>query len=338
MAEQMSNEAIESALESAFSDTPVERPVKESTRAPEPDEVPALEAQEGGDDASDEQPEADGEDAAPAEDAEAAEAKAAPEPEFEIEVNGSREIVRGNDAIKELLQKGRDYSIKTEQLARARDSLIAQAQQQQAVMQFNQAASDVMAELRALDSQLEQYNKIDWAAAFDSDPFQALKLKEQRDQLRETRNNKQQEFQAKREQFAQGMTQIAQQRLASENAAVLAKVREWRDSETRSKEQQEIAKSLMSVGFNQAEIDGLVDHRMLLVARKAMLFDRLQSNKAAKVQQARAAPPVVKPGAAPDKGKAESRDFIKEVRKAGRQGNHRAQEALAEKAFGRVFK
>lgn len=335
MAEQISSDAIESALENAFSDTPVERPAKESTRAPEPDEVVEAAAD---DEAADETEVAEGDEAEDGEEAPAVEAAPPPEPEFEIEVNGSREIVRGNDAIKELLQKGRDYSQKTEQLARARETVIAQAQQQQIAAQFHQVANDAITEIRALDSQLEQYNAIDWSAAFDSDPFQALKLKEQRDQLREKRNVKHQEFQMKREQFAQGMTQVAQQRLASENAAVLAKLSEWRNSETRSKEQREIAKSLESAGFNQAEIDGLVDHRMLIVARKAMLFDRLQSNKAAKVQQARAAPPVIKPGAAPDKGKAESRDFLKDVRKAGRQGNHRAQEMLAEKAFARVFK
>ena len=330
MAEPISEQSVESALESAFGN------------APAPQKVPAKEAAPAQDAPVDE-PAAE---AAPVEEAEAepveaAEAEAAPEPEpeFEIEVNGARELVRGKDQIRELLQKGRDYSQKTEAVARARDSIIAQAQQQAMAAQFQGQAWEDITAIRALDSRLDEYNKVDWATAFDTDPFNALKLKEQRDQLREQRNAKVAEFQAKRQQFEAGQAQAAQQRLAAEQSALLNKLPEWRNTEQATKEQREIANTLaQSYGFNEAEIAGLVDHRMVMVARDAMKYRMLQANKTAKVQQVRTAPPVIKPGAQQDKVKVEARSDLKQFREAGRKGEHRTQEQLLEKMLGRAFK
>ena len=330
MAEPISEQSVESALESAFGN------------APAPQKVPAKEAAPAQDAPVDE-PAAE---AAPAEEAEAEPVEAAeaepapePEPEFEIEVNGARELVRGKDQIRELLQKGRDYSQKTEAVARARDSVIAQAQQQAMAAQFQAQAWEDITAIRALDSRLDEYNKVDWATAFDTDPFNALKLKEQRDQLREQRNAKVAEFQAKRQQFEAGQAQAAQQRLAAEQAALLNKLPEWRNTEQATKEQREIANTLaQSYGFNEAEIAGLVDHRMVMVARDAMKWRLLQAGKTAKVQQVRTAPPVIKPGAQQDKGKVEARSDLKQFREAGRKGEHRTQEQLLEKMLGRAFK
>ena len=330
MAEPISEQSVESALESAFGN------------APAPQKVPAKEAAPAQDAPVDE-PAAE---AAPAEEAEAEPVEAAeaepapePEPEFEIEVNGAKELVRGKDQIRELLQKGRDYSQKTEAVARARDSIIAQAQQQAMAAQFQGQAWEDITAIRALDSRLDEYNKVDWATAFDTDPFNALKLKEQRDQLREQRNAKVAEFQAKRQQFEAGQAQAAQQRLAAEQAALLNKLPEWRNTEQATKEQREIANTLaQNYGFNEAEIVGLVDHRMVMVARDAMKWRLLQAGKTAKVQQVRTAPPVVKPGAQQDKGKVEARSDLKQFREAGRKGEHRTQEQLLEKMLGRAFK
>ncbi len=330
MAEPISEQSVESALESAFGN------------APAPQKVPAKETAPAQDAPVDE-PAAE---AAPVEEAEAEPVEAAeaepapePEPEFEIEVNGARELVRGKDQIRELLQKGRDYSQKTEAVARARDSIIAQAQQQAMAAQFQGQAWEDITAIRALDSRLDEYNKVDWATAFDTDPFNALKLKEQRDQLREQRNAKVAEFQAKRQQFEAGQAQAAQQRLAAEQSALLNKLPEWRNTEQATKEQREIANTLaQSYGFNEAEIAGLVDHRMVMVARDAMKYRMLQANKTAKVQQVRTAPPVIKPGAQQDKGKVEARSDLKQFREAGRKGEHRTQEQLLEKMLGRAFK
>lgn len=328
MPEAISQESLEQSLESTFAlpDKPAATPVD-----PLPDDpealVEAAEAPVEGDEA-------------PPEEGEAQKA-APPEIEIEIEVDGVREIVRGADAIKELAQKGKYFSKATEENARVRDALIAQAQMQQQHALFQQSVMGDITELRAFDTQLQQYDQIDWAAAFDSDPFNALKLKEQRDQLREKRNAKLNELNAKQHQYQQGQAQAARQLMDAETAALVAKLPEWRNSEKAAAEKQAIARELLETyGFNQAEVGALMDHRMVMVARDAAAYRALQKGKAEHVKQVRAAPPVVKPGAAPkaEQGKAEFNKQRQELRKLGRERNHHAQEALVTKMLNRAFK
>lgn len=333
----VSEQSIEAALEGAFGEAPpAAKPAQAQAPAaaapevdedaPEGDDVEAVDGDEPADD--DEQ------------EAKPAESDAATEPEFEIEVNGQREVVRGKDQIVELIQKGRDYSVKTEAIARARDSLLAQAQQQQVQAAFQREVFGDLTQIQALDAQLEAYNKIDWAAAFDADPFNALKLKEQRDQLREQRQTRAQEVTAKSEQYRASQAEAARRVLASEQGALLAKLPEWRNSDQATKERGNIAKLMAETyGYQMAEIESLVDHRHILVLRDAMKWRELQAKKPEQLKQVRSAPPVVKPGAvSPDKSRAESKDMLKQIRQAGRKSDHRTQEQLATKMFDRVFK
>jgi antitoxin component HigA of HigAB toxin-antitoxin module len=317
---QASESELEAALGEAFGNPEAPKPAAETPSEPEP--------------------EAEGAEA-PEVEAEAEESEPVAEPEFEIEVDGVAEVISGADKIKEFLQRGVKAGRNHEENARVREALQAQFKEQQASAQFQTAMLGDIAELRALDQTLEQWNRVDWNAAFDADPFQALKLREQRDQLRDQRNAKYQEVQGKHAQFAQGQQETQTQRARAETAALLAKVPEWRNAEKAAPEKQAIIRDLGDhYGFTAEEIGSLVDHRMLLVARDAVKYRELQRGKAGKVGQVRAAPPVVKPGALPTKpnGKTEFTKVRGHLRKLGQQGNHRAQEDIVAEMFSRTFK
>ena len=51
----------------------------------------------------------------------------------------------------------------------------------------------------------------------------------------------------------------------------------WLDEEVRTKDIQRIGEQLTGVGVTQDELNTLSDHRMFLLARKAALFDEIQS-------------------------------------------------------------
>jgi len=264
-----------------------------------------------------------------------------PEPEYEIEVEGVREIVRGKDQIKDMLQKAVHYSRNSEQNARVREALIVQAQAQQHAQQFQQAVAGDINEFQTLRGQLAQFDNLDWSAAFDTDPFGAMKLKEQRDQLRERAGAKAQEISNKQQQFQQGQAYAAQQALAAEAQALAAKLPEWRNSEKASAAKQEIIKEMAShYGYTAAEISSLYDHRHLLVLNDAVAYRKLMANKDGKLKQVREAPPVVRPGTASTQTNTKT-EFTKariELRRLGKTGNSHAQSALAEKMLSRVFK
>ena len=63
---------------------------------------------------------------------------------------------------------------------------------------------------------------------------------------------------------------------------------------------------LSNQGFSEAQIKGIVDHRHVMLARKAMHYDRTMTNSRDKVKQVRAAPKMTgkKPSAAPERTSA----------------------------------
>lgn len=324
MADGVNTESLESALGAAFSPEPEvkETPVKEAL---------VKEAPEDPADLSDLLP-----------DEEAEQHQPIAEPEFEIELEpGKAEVIKGADRVKELLARGLKAGRGFEENARVREALAAHVQQTQFQQQFMQAASADIAQIQALDQQLQQYEKIDWSAAYDSDPFNALKLKEQRDQLREQRAASLNNLNAKQQQFQAYMQQNAQRTLAAESEALLAKVPVWRNPEKATQERGEIAKALTShYGFTPQEVNAVMDHRMILVARDAAAYRQLLANKDARVKQAREAPATAKPGAAAAQpnGRADFNKVRGKIKELGTKGQHRAQEELATKLFERAFK
>jgi hypothetical protein len=319
---------VESALEAAFGDAPiVEKPApvaEPEAVVPEeeaPQELAAEEPLEGPDEA------VEPEESAPVS-----------EPEYEIVADGETHVVRGSDQVKELISKGLAYNKRHGALAKMQEAFVAREEGLRQQEQFTGQIAGDLAELRALDSRLEEYNKIDWNAAFESDPFNALKLKEQRDQLREARQGKIGALNQKHEQFRQGQAQAAQRMLAAEHAALLEKVPEWRNSEKAAAEKQDITRALTErYGFNPAELAAINDHRVLVIMREHVRM--LKAQESAKSKQVRTAPPVVKPGSVQKSNpKAEFTKVREHVRKLGKQGNHKAQEAAVTELLSRTFK
>jgi hypothetical protein len=326
---------LESSLEAAFSDTPVAPPkapqAPQKAAAPLPPEEPEEVTETPTDDPADllqDEPE------------EPAKVEAA-EPEFEIEIEPGKPEVLPLTRLKELAARGAKAGRAFEENARVREALQLHAQQAQFNAQFQQAVSSDLANLQALDKQLEAFQKLDWSAAYDSDYVTALKWKEQRDQLKEQRAALYNNLNAKQQQFQQHVQQTAQRVLAAESEALLAKVPIWRNPEKASQEKGEIAELLTShYGFAKPEVATLMDHRMILVARDAAAYRKLLANKDAKVKQAREAPATAKPGSTPAKPNG-SADFAKArglLKAHGAKGNHKAQEDIAAAMFQRAFK
>lgn len=337
------SDGLESALGAAFGEAPVAAPAAPVAKAPvakaeaAPLEPEGLEA-----------PLELEEDPADLLQGQEVETEAAPEvetataePSFEIEIDGKPETITGSDRVKELLARGLKAGRGFEENARVREALQAHVQNAQFQQQFQQAVSADIVRVQALEQQLQHFERIDWSAAFDADPFNALKLKEQRDQLREQRAASLQGLNAKQQQFQAHMQQTAQQALAAESEALLAKVPTWRNTEKAQQEKGEITSALTSFyGFTQAEVAQTMDHRMILVARDAAAYRKLLANKDARVKQAREAPATAKPGAASAQpnGRVEFNKVRGKIKELGTKGNHRAQESLATQLFERAFK
>jgi hypothetical protein len=335
---ELSTESLEASLGAAFGDAP-ETKAPKAPQAKAPVTAPPVEAEAAPEDELIEEvdpaellieePEAE-EEAAPA-----------PEPFFEFELDGKPERIEGEARIKEVLGRGLKAGRGFEEIARVREALAAHGQQMQLNTQFQQAMSQDIASLQALDNQLQQYQRLDWSQQYDTDPLNALKLKAQRDQLMEQRAAVVQGLQSKQQQFQVAFQQNTNQVLAAEYEALLAKVPTWRNAEKAKQERGEIAGALTShYGFSPAEVGNLMDHRMLLVARDAAAYRKLLANKDARVKQVREAPATAKPGSAQaqSNGRAEFNKVRGKIKELGTKGQHRAQEDLMTRVLGVAFK
>lgn len=96
--------------------------------------------------------------------------------------------------IKDALMRNKDYTEKTQSLGDQRREFESQQQQFKRFQEASQAHADKLAELKAIDNQLAQFQTIDWNAAMEQDFEQATKLNMQAQQLQAARNNVVQEI------------------------------------------------------------------------------------------------------------------------------------------------
>lgn len=190
-----------------------------------------------------------------------------------------------------------DYSKKTAALAQERQQLQTAAQAAAAERQQHQAQLAQLSQV--LGAQLQEQSRIDWQQLLENNPQEYLKqrhLFEQRQAALQTAQRAQQQATA---QAQQEQAQQFQQRLQTEHQALLDKLPDWKDADKAKAEQVKVREYLKSQGFNDDEVGNVADHRAVLMARKAMLFDELQAKAAANAEKVKSlpAPRVLQPGA-----------------------------------------
>ena len=218
---------------------------------------------------------------------------AATDEEIEIEVDGKPHKVKRSE-LPNLVRGGMleaDYRKKTAEVAEQRRQYEAYVQQiaqerQQSANQLDVFISSLQRDL--IGSQPDP-------KLIDEDPQEFLR--------------QQAHYQSRAQQFQQALQhrqslqsamsaedqRKQQETVQAENERLVEKVPEWRDAAVRTKEVGEIAEFLTELGYSKDELNGLVDHRALLVARDAARYRQLQ---AAKAKKAVATPPArtLRPG------------------------------------------
>jgi hypothetical protein len=242
-----------------------------------------------------------------------------PEQEYdEIKWNGeTKRLTRAE--IRELAEKGFDYTQKTTTLAEQRRALEAQQQQVEQSLAMQAAQLDALAEVRSLDSRLQAFKDVDWVSLADQDPVQYLKLNQTYRDLKESRDTKVSEFQNAAVQIQQQQAQRQSEYLARERESLISKIPEFgKDAQAT---QTKLKEYLSSSGFKPEEIGSVSDHRAVVMAWKAMQYDALQSKKVETTKKVADLPKVVKPGASNPKAAQEAskqNQLRQQLRKTGK--------------------
>lgn len=281
-----SEQSIEQRL--AALDAPTDTAPEDDTEA-----APVAQAE---DDSADEQPD-----------------ELAPEPEddgfVEVEYDGVK--FKAPQQAKDAFMREQDYTRKTQEVAKLQEAAQDRLHFAEAREQLVGAILQDVAEFRALQTQRAQYDNVDWTALYNSDPGQALKLRDQRDQLDRQLQSYQAQISAKAQAHQSAASQHADKQWLL--AVEAAKARIGKFSADEDAAMLKIAKDL---GFSEKEIKSkLADPRILHAFHKAAKWEMLQQQKPGAVKAVAKAPPVLKPGASQGQ-RAATESKYKDVRQS----------------------
>lgn len=213
---------------------------------------------------------------------------------FTVKVDG-QEIQVSREELLNGYSRQADYSRKTQELAAQRAEV---AQVAQAVMAERQQYQAQLAQMQqALGRELQEQSQIDWNGLLESDPVEYLKqrhLAEQRQAAYQQATEAQQRAQIEAQQM---QVQQHQAQLQSEHQALLDKLPDWQDATKATAERAQMRDFLLSAGFRADEVGSISDHRAVLIARKAMLYDQMVTQAQSATQRVQALPArVQRPG------------------------------------------
>lgn len=215
--------------------------------------------------------------------------------EIELTWNGEQ-VKKPKAEVLELAQKGFDYTQKTQALAEERRVMQEQIAAVQQQMQVQNALMDQIGQVKQIEAQLAQFNQVNWQQLIDSDPVEAMKLDRQYRELQNYYGQAQQQVQASYQNLTQAQAQQQQAMLQREYQAMMTAIPEWRDEGKATAEKSELKSYLAKSGYSEGEIDQAYDHRAISIARKAMLYDKLMSQKPEVNKRVAEAPKPIKPG------------------------------------------
>jgi hypothetical protein len=212
---------------------------------------------------------------------------------FTVKVDG-KEVEVTLDELQKGYSRTQDYTRKTQQIAEVR-------KQTEAELQEVRAEREQYAQLLgALQAQVQQaaQPQVDWDRLYNEDPIEWVRQRE----LARENQEKAVAIQSEQQRLAQlSQREQLQQRealLAQEQEALVAAIPEWKDSKKAQAEKAMLVQFGQKVGFTPDELKSVIDHRAVVMLRKAALYDQMMSKRGQIKPVTNNGPRPAKPGAA----------------------------------------
>jgi len=211
---------------------------------------------------------------------------------FTVKVDG-KEVSVTLDELQKGYSRTQDYTRKTQQIAEVRKQV---EQETQAVRAEREQYAQL---LGALQAQLQSSEpQVDLDRLYHEDPIEWVRQKE----VMRERQEKFAAIQSEQQRLAQ-VSQYEQQRameaqLASQQEALLAALPDWKDPKKAKAEKALVIESAKAAGFTDEDLKSVYDHRLVLLLRKAALFDQMVSKRQGIKPVVNNGPRTAKPGAA----------------------------------------
>jgi len=212
---------------------------------------------------------------------------------FTVKVDG-KEVEVSLEELQKGYSRTQDYTRKTQQIAEVR-------KQAEAELQSVRAEREQYAQLLgALEAQVQQAAQpnINWDQLRNEDPIEYVTQRELMRENQERNAAIQSEKQRLFELSNQEQMQYRNQMLQQEQESLVAAIPEWKDAKKAAAEKAMLVQFGQKAGFSPDELKNVVDHRAVVMLRKAALYDQMMSKRGQIKPVTNNGPKPAKPGAA----------------------------------------
>jgi hypothetical protein len=218
---------------------------------------------------------------------------------YAVKVDGEEHEVTLDELMKGYSRQS-DYTKKTQEISEQRKQFQSSAEKHEVEMaqirnerqQYVQTLQNI---IEGSTQSLDKFVDVDWETLKATNPIEYVTKREEYREMQEKIQAIQHEQVAVQSKQSEDMKQLHAQTLQREHQLMADALPEWGDP----KKQHEIGSHIRDYarvqGFNDEEIGSLVDHRSLIVLRKAMLYDEMNSSDV-KSKKLKNKPRVVRSG------------------------------------------
>lgn len=213
--------------------------------------------------------------------------------------------------------KEKDYRQKT--MALSEDRKAAQASAQRAEAERIQYATQLNQNAQQLQALVNVQNQTDWDNLLESDPVEFLKQRNLLNKRQTALNEHHRQLahlQAQQQAHQQG---LRQEYVSNQREEMLAKIPAWSDASKAKAEMSQVAQYLKNeLGYADSDINDITDHRPVVMARKAMLYDQMMAKVDLSTKKVANLPTRVEhPGAGSASSGDQQRAAFKRLSKSG---------------------
>lgn len=241
------------------------------------------------------------------------------EDSYTIKVDGE-EIEVSLDELKSGYQRQSDYTRKAQALAEERKQNEAIQSERIRLEQERQMYANGLQMLKEQQQdKLAEFDDVDWNTLKQEDEYQYMIKREEYRDAKEKVENAAQQQRIVQQQQAQAQAQARSEYVQNEYAKLIEQLPEWGDKDSTIK--QDLKKFAVDSGYAPEEVDQLVDHRSVLLLKKAMEFDKLTKKVKPKKKAVKKVPKVQKSGRGKPKAEANNEAIKKKRTRLKKSGN-----------------
>lgn len=212
-----------------------------------------------------------------------------------VKIDGQTKQVKFSDVIKSYQLDGH-VTQKSQALADQQRAFEAERQQAATAVQAQLTQANALGQL-ARQSLIGDYNKVDWQKLRSENPAEWTAQQHEFNQRMAAIDQHLHQVALAQQQQAQAQAQELQKSLPVEREKMFQAHPEWRDEKQFSVAKSQMVDYAHKLGFSDAELNGLFDHRYMQVLHDAASFAKLQASSPQAVKRVRTAPQVAQPGA-----------------------------------------